>query len=128
MTTLERLAKRIGEISDEIRELKSQREINLEHCHGSEDKDFAIKAPSDYNGSEPFNNCLYNAYEWVKADRENDDETCFYYTAFADVINDYGCANCKGAYLAKRKIGTLKQERGRLVGNISRIGKSLNSN
>jgi len=73
----------------------------------------------------PFENCLYNAYEWVKADRESDDKICFYYAAFADVINDYGCTNCKGAYLAKREIGLLKQERGRIVGNISKIGKSL---
>ena len=40
MKTLERLAKRIGEIGDEIKTLQSQREINLEHCHGSEDEDF----------------------------------------------------------------------------------------
>ena len=30
-----------------------------------------------------------------------------------------------GAYKAKRKIGSLKQERGRIVGGISKIGKSL---
>ena len=125
MSKLEKLAIRIGEISNEIKALKSQREINLEHCHGSEDEDFNVPAPKEYNGSEPFNNCLYNAYEWVKADRESDDETCFSYTAYADVINDYGCANCKGAYKAKQKIGLLKQERGRIVGNISIIGKSL---
>ena len=67
-----------------------------------------------------FENCLYNAYEWVKADREE-----YVHTMFHDVIVDYGCANCKGAYLAKEKIGLLKQERGRIVGNISKIGKSL---
>ncbi len=125
MSKLENLAIRIGQISNEIQSLKDQREINLQHCHGSEDEDFSIKAPSDYNGSEPFNNCLYNAYEWVKADRESDDETCFSYTAFADVLNDYGCENCKGAHKAKQEIGKLKQERGRIIGNISIIGKSL---
>ena len=118
MSKLEKLAIRIGEISDEIIELKSQREINLEKCHGSEDEEFDVNTPSAYNGSEPFNNCLYNAYAWVKSDREDGLSTMFH-----DVIIDYGCENCKGAYLAKAKIGLLKQERGPLVGNISRIGK-----
>ena len=121
MSKLEKLAIRIGEISDEIIELKGQREINLEKCHGSEDEEFNVKTPSAYNGGEPFNNCLYNAYEWVKTDREDGMSTMFHH-----VIIDYGCENCKGAYLAKVEIGLLRQERGRLVGNISRIGKSLN--
>jgi hypothetical protein len=119
---LKKLAIRIGEISDEITDLKSKREINLEKCAGSEDEEFAIKDPAAYNGSEPFNNCLFNAYEWVKADREEGLTSSFH-----DVIINYGCKNCVGAYKAKRKIGLLRQERGRLVGNISTIGKSLRS-
>lgn len=111
---LESLAKRIGEISDEIKEHKSQREINLEKCAGSIDKEFNSEPLSE------FDNCLYNAYKWVKTDREDG-----IHTSFHDVIIDYGCANCRGAHHAKQKIGLLKQERGRLVGNISKIGKSL---
>ena len=120
MKKLERLAFRIGEISNEIRELKDQREVNLEKCHGSDDEDFE-RIQVKQTEHEPFNNCLFNAYEWVKTDR-NDGLS----TSFHDVIIDYGCENCKGAYLAKVEIGLLRQERGRLVGNISRIGKSLN--
>ena len=119
MSKLEKLAIRIGQISNEIIELKSQREINLEKCHDSVDEEF--NAPGTNNDGVNFNNCLHNAYEWVKADREDGMST-----AFQDVIIDYGCENCKGAYLAKVEIGLLRQERGRLVGNISRIGKSLN--
>jgi hypothetical protein len=119
MTKLEKLAKRIGEIGDEIRDLKGQREINLEKCHGSEDEDFE-RITCTETKYEPFENCLINAYEWVKTDREDGLSTMF-----QDVIIDYGCENCKGAYRAKEKIGLLKQERGRLVGCISIIGKSL---
>jgi len=119
MTKLEKLAIRIGEISDEIKDLKGQREINLEKCHGSEDEDFERSLCTE-SKFEPFENCLINAYEWVKTDREDGLDSRFH-----DVIIDYGCENCKGAYRAKEKIGLLKQERGRLVGNISRIGKSL---
>jgi len=118
MIKLEKLAKRIGEIGDEIATLKSQRLTNLEHCHGSEDEDF--NAPSTNDDNVPFENCLYNAYEWVKEERDE-----YNHANFDDVIFDYGCANCKGAHKAKREIGLLKQERGRIVGNISKIGKSL---
>ena len=118
MTKLEKLAIRIGEISDEIKSLKDQREINLEHCHGSEDDDF--NRPSTNSDNVPFENCLFNAYEWVQTDRQDG-----MFSSFSDVIIDYGCKNCIGAYEAKQKIGLLKQERGRLVGNISTIGKSL---
>lgn len=121
MNKLEKLAIRIGEISDEIKAAKDQREINLEKCHGSEDEDFE-RITCTETKYEPFENCLINAYEWVKADREEGLSTMFH-----DVIIDYGCANCKGAYREKEKIGLLKQERGRLVGNISTIGKSLRS-
>ena len=123
MNKLEKLAIRIGQISDEIKELSSQRDTNLNHCNGSDDKDFS--APSTNSDDVPFENCLYNAFEFVKSDRESDDYTCFSYTSFSDVLNDYGCVNCKAAYKQKQAIGILKQERGRLVGNISKIGKSL---
>jgi len=119
MSKLEKLAIRIGEISDEIEEQKQQRFINLAKCHGSEDEDFQppLKGEFDIN----FDNCLTNAYQWVKSDREEfNTNACFH-----EVINMYGCANCIGAYNAKTKIGSLKQERGRILGNISKIGKSL---
>ena len=35
MNKLESIAKRIAEIHDEIKSLKSQREANLQHCHGN---------------------------------------------------------------------------------------------
>ncbi len=114
MNKLEKLAKRIGEIGGEIRDLKSQREINLDKCSGSIDEGFESKLSSEYG------NCLYSAYEWVRADREDHINS-----SFDEIINMYGCANCIGAHKAKQKIGLLKQERGRIVGNISKIGKSL---
>jgi len=120
MTKLEKLAIRIGEISDEIKDLKGQREINLEKCHGPEDEDFENGRLSIDHGNGQKESCLYAAYEWVKSNSEHGD-----YSAFDEAINVYGCKNCIGAYKAKKKIGLLKQERGRLVGNISRIGKSL---
>lgn len=119
MTKLEKLAIRIGEISDEIKALKDQRETNLEKCHGSEDEDFERSLCTE-SKFEPSENCLTNAYEWVKVDR---DEGVM--TTFQEIIMMYGCKNCIGAYKAKQKIGLLKQERGRIVGNISTIGKSL---
>lgn len=111
MNKLEKLAIRIGKISEEIKKLKSQREVNLEHCHGFDSTITDIE-----------NNCLYRAYEMVKEQRKD----AYNYANFDDVIENYGCTNCAGAHKAKRKIGTLKQERGRIVGNISTIGKSLN--
>ena len=109
MRNLEKLAVRIGAISNEIKDLKSNREINLDKCSGSEEL-------SDLG---PISNCLHNAYEWVKLDREE------YISSFDEVLNMYGCVNCIGAHKAKRKIGLLKQERGRIVGRISIIGKSF---
>lgn len=111
MSKLEKLAVRIGEISEEIKELKSQREINLEQCHGSEDEEFITGGNL---------NCLYSAYDWVKTGR-GDQIT----SSFDEILHIYGCLNCIGAHKAKRGIGLLKQERGRIVGNISKIGKSL---
>ena len=71
MSKLEKLAIRIGEISEEIKELKSQREINLEHCEGSEDEEFESgkSVTDDLSGTKE--NCLYAAYEWVKTDRDD---------------------------------------------------------
>ena len=117
MIKLEKLAVRIGEISEEIKELKSNREINLDKCHGSIDEEFKSD-PLD-----EFSNCLHNAYQWVKSDREE-----YINSSFDEVISMYGCVNCIGAHKAKRKIGLLRQERGRIVGNISTIGKSLKVN
>jgi len=120
MNKLEKLAIRIGQISDEIKEFKSQREINLEKCHGSEDEDFENDRGFIDKDAGQKENCLFTAYTWVKACRALNE-----YTTFDETIRNYGCLNCIGAHDAKQKIGFLKQERGRLVGNISRIGKSL---
>ena len=73
MEKLEKLAVRIGAISNEIKDLKSNREINLDKCSGSEEL-------SDLG---PLSNCLYNAYMWVKEDREE------YISSFDEVINPY---------------------------------------
>jgi hypothetical protein len=114
MVKLEKLAARISEISDEIKVLKINREINLDKCHGSIDEDFKKDVLDE------FSNCLHNAYQWVKSDREE-----YINSSFDEIISMYGCNNCIGAHKAKRKIGLLRQERGRIVGNISKIGKSL---
>lgn len=127
MNTLEKLAKRIGEIGDEIKELKSEREVNLQHCHASDDDDFGSQREIIDPEWKLRENCLQVAYKWSKEemiqcyeDREPYNTDTFYHT-----LIDNGCENCKAAYEAKRKIGKLKQERGRLVGNISKIGKTL---
>ena len=120
MNKLEKLAVRIGEISEEIRELKSQREINLEHCHESPDEDFEADKEVINHAPRIVENCLFTAYRWVEDIRKAGD-----YESFNEAIRMYGCKNCVGAHDAKQKIGLLKQERGRIVGNISKIGKSL---
>lgn len=127
MDTLEKLAKRIGEIGDEIKELKSQREFNLQHCHASDDDHFGSQREAidlEWNVRE---NCLNVAYKWAKEELERCREECEPYNTeyFYHTLIDNGCRNCKAAYEAKKAIGKLKQERGRLVGNISKIGKSL---
>lgn len=118
ISKLEKCAKRIGEISEEIKEAISQREINLTKCRGSEDEIFqaADKESERYNSE----NCLTRAYTYTKECLEAGDNH-----SFEDILYNYGCLNCNGAYRAKQKIGQLKQERGRIVGNISKIGKSL---
>ena len=127
MNTLEKLAKRIGEISEEIATCTAQRDVNLQHCHGSDDKNF-----DDAINKEYYDKCLNVAYQWLKIEREEsaEDSDCGYavwgsYSEFYDILKAYGCKNCIGAYDQKKKIGLLKQERGRLVGNISKIGKTL---
>ncbi len=65
MNTLEKLAKRIGEIGEEIKLRQSQREINLCKCHGSEIKEFYEAINKDI-----YDNCLTVAYQWSKEDRE----------------------------------------------------------
>lgn len=119
-----KLAKRHAEISDEIKACQSQREVNLQHCHKSEDEDFEL----DREGNE---NCLSLAFRWVKEDRENVDGYCdgFAYptefSGFEEVIFNYGCLNCQLAYEQKKKIGKLKQERGRIHSAITKIGQTL---
>ena len=118
MSKLEKLAKRISEISNEIHELKTQREFNLSNCQNETDGEF-----------EPYNTCLSRAYESVKEDRElaNENNEFGYnnYIDFSDVLEEEGCINCIASHKQKREIGQLKQERGRIVGNISKIGKTL---
>ena len=129
MNTLEKLAKRIGEIGDEIKELKSEREVNLQHCHGNPTsvsiEDFLNGDESDYTSVT--DTCLQHAYKAAKEDNEAEmeDGGVYWDGAFKYHLEQIGCKNCKAAYEAKRAIGKLKQERGRLVGNISKIGKSL---
>lgn len=121
---LRELAKRHAEISQEIKDCKSQRETDLLHCHPSPDEDFE----KDKVGAE---NCLNVAYRWVKEDRENVDGYNDGYahptefSGFDEVILNYGCANCQEAYKLKVKIGKLKQERGRIHSAITQIGKTL---
>lgn len=119
-TGIEKIAKRISEIHDEVESLKSQRETNLDHCHGPNDecfKDFWNEKIFE-NKKNYYFNCLTACYAYVKEGREHGE-----YTSFDELINMYGCKNCIAAYEAKKAIGKLKQERGRLVGNITKIGK-----
>lgn len=121
MNTLEKLAKRIGEIGDEISQLKSQREINLEKCHGSDDEEFQSYWDQEFDaGNHDLVNCLMASYEWVKEGRSHGE-----LNSFDEIISMYGCKNCISAHEIKIKVGLLKQERGRIVGMISRIGKKI---
>ncbi len=127
MNALEKLAKRIGEIGEEIAELTSQRITNLEHCCASDETNFGSQREiidPHWNVRE---NCLHVAYKWAKEERmqnESDGEP-YWNGTFYHILKNEGCINCQGAYEDKQKIGKLKQERGRLVGNISKIGKTL---
>ncbi len=127
MNKLERIAKRIGEIGDEIAQRKSQRETNLAHCGASDDTDFGSQREIIDHRWNIKENCLNVAYKWAKEEREQCESDCEPYNteSFYEILRSEGCLNCIGAYEEKRKIGSLKQERGRLVGNISKIGKSL---
>lgn len=121
MTKLELLAKRVSEIGEEIKELKSQRESNLQHCHGSDDEEFQFYWDREFNNeNHDLVNCLMASYEYVKEGRLHGQYECF-----DEIIRMYGCKNCIAAHEAKRAIGALKQERGRIIGNISKIGKAL---
>lgn len=127
MNTLEKIAKRIGEIGDEIANLKSQRSANLEHCCASDDTEFGSQREIIDPCWGDRENCLNVAYKWAKEERmENESDGEPYWDGtFYHILKNEGCINCQGAYENKKKIGLLKQERGRLVGNISKIGKSL---
>lgn len=114
MSKLEKLAVRIGEISNDISEQESRRAIKLSICHCTNHEDFVLP------GTLPTDSCLLIAYEYVKESRALQEAV-----SFGEILEMYGCKNCIGAYDAKKRIGLLKQERGRLVGNISTIGKSL---
>ena len=121
MNTLEKLAKRIGEIGDEIDQRKSQRETNLIKCNGSIDDEFSSYWMQEIEGGKhDLFNCLMASYAYAKESGDLGE-----YISFEETIRMYGCANCVGAYNEKQAIGKLKQERGRLVGIISKIGKSL---
>lgn len=127
MSKLESLAKRIGEIGNEIKELKLQRESNLQHCHASNDTNFGKQRRAiDPHWSER-ESCLHVAYRWAKEEIEQcrSDGEPYNTEMFYHTLLDEGCKNCIASYEIKRKIGLLKQERGRLIGNISKIGKTL---
>lgn len=127
MNKLEKLAKRISEIGDEIKELKYQREANLQHCHASDNTEFGSQRGLIDHHWDDRENCLHVAYRWAKEELEQcqSDGEPYNTESFYHILLDEGCKNCIASYEIKRKIGLLKQERGRLVGNISRIGKSL---
>jgi hypothetical protein len=117
---LEKIAKRISEIHDEIEALKSQRETNLAHCHGSPDEEFQSYWDKEFWNNHDLVDCLMACYEYVKEARSHGEQE-----SFDKLIYMYGCKNCIAAYEAKRAIGKLKQERGRLVGSITKIGQRL---
>jgi len=129
MNKLESIAKRIAEIHDEIKSLKSQREANLQHCHGNPTsvsiEDFLNGDNADYTSVT--DTCLQHAYKAAKEDNEAevDDGGHYWDGAFKYHLEQIGCKNCKAAYKAKRDIGKLKRERGRLVGNITKIGQRI---
>ena len=127
MSKLEKLAKRIGEIGSEIKALKSQRESELQHCHASDDTDFGRQREIIDPHWDERENCLNVAYRWAKEEMEQcqSDGEPYNAESFYHTLLDEGCKNCIASYEIKRKIGLLKQERGRLVGNISKIGKTL---
>ncbi|WP_351122688.1 hypothetical protein [Shewanella sp. T24-MNA-CIBAN-0130] len=116
MSKLESIAKRISEISTEIHAAQTQRSTNLEKCHG--DEDFLEFDKYGYG------DCLTTVFGIIKSERTEDDFTDSrrYYD---EILDEHGCKNCISARKLKKAIGKLKQERGRLVGNISKIGSSL---
>lgn len=129
MSKLEVIAKRIAEISDEIKQLKSEREANLQYCHGNPTsvsiEDFMNG--NDYDYTSVTDTCLQRAYKEAREDNEAEmeDGGVYWDGAFKYHLEQIGCKNCKAAYKAKQAIGKLKRERGRLVGNITKIGHTL---
>lgn len=121
MDKLTKLAIRHAEISAEIKLCKQVRNINLDKCHGSDDKEFQGYWDQEFNdGNHDLVNCLMASYDYVKESRSHNA-----LDSFDEIIKMYGCKNCVGAYDEKRKIGILKQERGRIHSAITNIGKSL---
>lgn len=116
-----KLARRHAEISCEIKNCQSQMEVNLQHCNKTKDEYFEFFRKD-------FDNCLNVSFNLVKHDREENYD-CYNGTAhlesFKDVLFKHGCINCKGAHSEKKKIGKLKQERGRIHSAITKIGQTL---
>lgn len=127
MNKLEKFAKRIAEIGEEIKELKSTRQINLQHCHASDDTDFGSQRELLCSEFDLRENCLQVAYKWAREELERcqDEGEIYNPEEFYHTLINEGCENCKAAYKAKQAIGKLKKERGRIIGYISKIGKSL---
>jgi hypothetical protein len=112
------LAKRHAEISKEISDLKCKRGINLVSCLKTDNEDFELIR--DFGDS-----CLIVAYKSVKEERENSAGYNFGNASFDHALLEHGCINCRNAYEQKKKIGSLKQERGRIHSAITNIGKTL---
>lgn len=125
MKKLEKIAKRIFEISVEIKDLKLQRDSSIKGCI-SESKEFLgfdcydrsdLEIMGEFGGS-----CLMMAYQAAKISRTFEGyET----TTFSEILEENGCDQCKSAHKLKGKIGRLKMERGRLLGNITTIGSRI---
>lgn len=80
MNKLESIAKRISEISSEIREAKIQRQVNLEKCHGDE----------GYLSID-MGNCLTATYMHVINERcDETGRTDDYF----EILKEFGCKSC----------------------------------
>lgn len=116
-----KLAKRHSEISAEIKSCQQQRECNLQKCHQSEDEEFQSYWDQEFNdGKHDLVNCLMASYDYVKEGRSHG-VNC----SFDETVEVFGCKNCVGAHEEKRRIGKLKQERGRIHSAMTNIGKTL---
>lgn len=113
------LAKRLAELSGEISNLNRQREVNLYHCNKTNDEDFEMSREGDES-------CLITAYRWVKEDLDSTNGGLYReFSGFEEVIHMYGCANCKGAHMLKKEIGTLKKSKAGITTAIIKIGQKL---